>query len=192
MRVISRAHRCQFGLTLIELIIFIVIVSVGLVGIVGVLNITVWHSADPLLQKQAQTLAEGLLEEIQTGYFAYCDGADAKLKYATSAAACTAGIGDSYGPEAGETRPNDTVKDYASGANTATSLASVLPAESSIVAPSGYSASVTLIPTALDTAVPAASNAVSSADSMLIRVTVTGPGSTQAVAEGFKTRQVPQ
>ena len=192
MRVMSSVRRRQFGLTLIELIIFIVIVSVGLVGIVGVLNITVWHSADPMLQKQAQTLAEGLLEEIQTGYFAYCDGADVKLKYATSAAGCTGGVVDSYGPEAGEERPYDTVKDYASAVNTATSLASVPPIESSIAAPAGYSASVIIVPTTLDTDVIATSNPVSSVDSLLIRVTVTGSGATQAIAEGFKTRQVPQ
>lgn len=181
----SRPLRRQAGLTLIELIIFIVIISVGIAGILSVLNVAVWHSSDPLVQKQAQALAEGLLEEIETGYFAYCDGADAKLKYAQSAAACTASVGDSYGPEGGETRPYDTVKDYASlGANNASPLAFEFD---SIPAPSGYSASVTIGPTALGD-IPLASDG----DALLIRVTVTGPGSTQAIAEGFKTRQVPQ
>lgn len=180
----SRPLRRQAGLTLIELIIFIVIISVGLAGILSVLNVTVWHSSDPLLQKQAQALAEGLLEEIETGYFAYCDGADAQLKYAKSAAVCTGGIGDSYGPESGETRPYDTVKDYASlGVSTASPLAFQFD---SILAPSGYSASVTIGPADLGNITAA------SGDALLIKVTVTGPGSTQAIAEGFKTRQVPQ
>lgn len=90
------ASRHQSGMTLIELVMFIVIVAVGVVGILSVLNVTVMRSADPLVQKQAQALAEGLLEEIQTGYFAYCDGADVQLKYAKTAAACTGGVGDSY------------------------------------------------------------------------------------------------
>lgn len=186
----SRPTRCQTGMTLIELIMFIVIVSVGIASVMMVLNITVARSSDPLVQKQAQALAEGLLEEIQTGYFAYCDGADTQLKYAKSAAACTGGIGDSYGTgtgtETGEIRPYDTVKDYASAADTATTLSSILPIESSVSAPSGYSATATIGPVALGDIT------LASGDALLIKVTVTGPGSTQAIAEGFKTRQVPQ
>ena len=182
----SRLSPRQCGMTFIELIMFIVIVSVGIAGILTVLNITVWRSSDPLVQKQAQALAEGLLEEIQTGYFAYCDPADAQLKYARNAAACTSGIGDSYGPKTGETRPYDSVIHYASAANTVTTLPSVLPNEGSVSAPSGYSATVTIGPALLGDISQA------SGDALLIKVTVTGPGSTQAIAEGFKTRQVPQ
>lgn len=173
-------------MTFIELIVFIIIVSVGIAGILSVLNATVWRSSDALLQKQAQALTEGLLEEIQTGDFAYCDGADAQLKYAKSAAACTGGIGDSYGQKTGETRPYDTVIHYATAAGTPTALPSVLPNESSVSAPSGYSASVTIGPAALGDIAQA------SGDALLISVTVSGPGNTQAVAEGFKSRQVPQ
>lgn len=176
----------QNGMTLIELVLFIVIVSVGVAGILLVLNVTVWKSSDPLVQKQAQALAEGLLEEIQTGYFAYCDGADSKLRYAKTTPACTGGVGDSYGPEGGETRPYNTVIDYATAANSETALSSALPNESSISAPSGYSAFVTIGPTALGDIT------LGSGDALLIKVRVTGPGGTQAIAEGFKTRQVPQ
>lgn len=178
--------RRQAGITLIELIMFIVIVSIGITGIMLVLNITVWKSSDPLVQKQAQVLAEGLLEEIQTGYFAYCDGANAKLKYAKNAADCTAAAGDSYGYEVGETRPYDSVIDYASAVDTATSLDSVLPNESSVSAPNGYNASVTIGPATLGDILQVSGNA------LLIKVTVTGLGGTQAIAEGFKTRQEPQ
>ncbi len=181
-------HRTQAGMTLIELVMFIVIVGVGIAGIFVVLDATVLRSADPLVQKQAQALAEGLLEEIQSGYFAYCDGADTQLKYAKSAAACANPAGDTYGPETGpnETRPYDAVVDYASAANTPTSLSSILPSESSIVSPSGYAASVTIGPATLGDITSA------SGDALLIKVTVAGPGNTQATAEGFKTRQVPQ
>lgn len=181
----AHATRRQAGLTLIELIMFIIIVSVGIMGILSVLNVTVWHSSDPLVQKQAQALAEGLLEEIQTGYFAYCDGADVNLKYGKSGnGLCTA---DSYGPKSGETRPYDSVIHYASAANAATTLSSVLPSEGSVTAPTGYSASVTIGPAALGDITSA------SGDALLIQVTVTGSGgSPQAIAEGFKTRQVAQ
>lgn len=181
----------QTGLTLIELIIFIVIISIGLAGILLVLNVTVWRSADPLVQKQAQALAEGLLEEIQTGYFAYCDGADANMKYAKVAADCASHSLDSYRPVQDQTcaegRPCDSVIHYASVANTPTDLALSLPGESVSVLAGYYSALVTIGPRALGN-IPLASDG----DALLIRVTVTGPGSTQAIAEGFKTRQVPQ
>jgi MSHA pilin protein MshD len=54
----------QAGFTLIELIIFIVVVSVGLLGILSVMNLTVQHSADPMVRKQAAALADSILEEI--------------------------------------------------------------------------------------------------------------------------------
>ena len=170
----------QIGVTLIELIVFIVIVSVAIVGVLTVLNITVIRSSDPLVQKQAQALAEGLLEEIQTAYFAYCDGADVQLKYANTVANCTGGLGDSYGPEDGETRPYDTVKDYARAPNDSTTLSPLWENEASLSAPAGYTAAVVIVPADLG-----------GTDALLIRVTVTH-GNTQAVAEGYKTRQVPQ
>lgn len=54
----------QRGISLIELIMFIVIVSVALAGIMLVMNTTARYSADPLINKQALTVAESLLEEI--------------------------------------------------------------------------------------------------------------------------------
>ena len=56
--------RRQWGLSLIELIIFIVVVSVGVVGILSVFNVTVRASADPMVRKQAITVAKGMLDEI--------------------------------------------------------------------------------------------------------------------------------
>jgi len=176
--------RRQTGLTFIELIIFIVIVSVGIVGILSVLNFTVRGSSDPLVQKQAQALAEGLLDEIQTGYFGYCDGADKFLKYGTSASTCFSGSLDTYGLK-GETRPYDSVIHYASAAGTPTALLPALPSEST-PAPPGYSAMVTIGPAALGDITAA------SGDALLINVTVTGPNGVKAIAEGFKTRQKPQ
>jgi MSHA pilin protein MshD len=55
----------QRGVSLIELIIFIVIISGALAGILMVMNQVTAHSADPLVHKQALTIAESMLEEIQ-------------------------------------------------------------------------------------------------------------------------------
>ena len=54
----------QTGATLIELILSIVIISTALAGILGLVNLTVFHSADPLVQHQAIAIAESYLEEI--------------------------------------------------------------------------------------------------------------------------------
>ena len=55
----------QRGISLIELIMFIVIVSVALAGIMLVTNTTTKYSANPLIHKQALTIAESLLNEIE-------------------------------------------------------------------------------------------------------------------------------
>ena len=52
------------GFTLIEVIVFIVVVGAGLTGILSVMNTVVKSSADPMVRKQAMTIAESLLEEI--------------------------------------------------------------------------------------------------------------------------------
>lgn len=54
----------QQGLSLIELLIFIIVVSVGVVGILSVFNLTVKTSADPVVRKQAITVAEAMLDEV--------------------------------------------------------------------------------------------------------------------------------
>jgi len=56
--------RLQLGATLVELILTIVIISVALTGILTIVNLTVSHSADPMLQRQAIAIAESYLEEI--------------------------------------------------------------------------------------------------------------------------------
>jgi len=54
----------QTGITLIELIISMVIISIALAGIFSVINLTVSHSADPVVEYQAIAIAESYLEEI--------------------------------------------------------------------------------------------------------------------------------
>lgn len=59
----SKPHR-QSGATLVELILSIVIISTALAGVIGLVNLTVRHSADPIIQHQAIAIAESYLEEI--------------------------------------------------------------------------------------------------------------------------------
>jgi len=54
----------QRGVTLVELILSMVIISIALVGIFSVINLTVSHSADPVVEHQALAIAESYLEEI--------------------------------------------------------------------------------------------------------------------------------
>ncbi len=105
----------QAGISLIELIIFIVIVSTAVAGVLSVMNVTTQHSADPMLRKQAQAIAESLLEEIELQPFTYCDPDDANAATAASTAGC-ATTPEAMGPETGETRYStpqfDNVNDY--------------------------------------------------------------------------------
>lgn len=114
--------RRQRGLTMVELIIFIVVVSVGIAGIMSVFNLTVRHSADPMIRKQAIAIAEALMEEVALQPFTYCDPGDDHLTTANSAVVGVAldqcaTVAEAVGPEAGETRYLDprfnNVNDYA-------------------------------------------------------------------------------
>lgn len=52
------------GVSLVELIVAIVIVGVSVAGILKVMDLTTQRSADPMIQQQAQLIAESYLEEI--------------------------------------------------------------------------------------------------------------------------------
>ncbi len=110
----------QTGVSLVELIVFIVIVSVAVAGVLGVMNITAQHSADPIIDKQMQAIAEALLDEIELQPFTYCDPTDANAATATSAAGC-ATTPERMGPETingvtqsrySATTPFNNVNDY--------------------------------------------------------------------------------
>lgn len=67
-------QRQQAGVTLIELILSMVIISIALTGVFSVINLTVSHSADPVVEHQAIAIAEAYLEEIQLQSFTDPDG----------------------------------------------------------------------------------------------------------------------
>lgn len=59
-----RRGRSERGVTLIELIMAIVIVSVALSGVMQIVGYSITHSADPMIDRQALSIAEAYLEEI--------------------------------------------------------------------------------------------------------------------------------
>jgi MSHA pilin protein MshD len=184
----------QSGLTLIELVMFIVIISVALAGIVGVFNLNTQHSADPMVQKQALAIAESVLEEVELMPFTFCDPDDAQAATATGAFVGLTGCAttmEALGPEAGETRyaaatPFDNVNDY-NGFTMNAGNGGIRDITNAPVGGVGtldaFSVSVAVTPTAL--------GAVAAADSLRITVTVTGPGSTNVVLDGYRTRYAP-
>lgn len=173
----------QSGISLIELIIFIIIVSTAVAGVLSVMNITTQHSADPMLRKQAQAIAESLLEEIELQPFTYCDPDDANATTATSAAGC-ATTPELIGPEPGETRYTspqfDNVNDYAgftmAGINDITNTP--------IGGLSGYTASVAI--TQAGTSLGLADNTAA----LQIDVTVTA-GNDSLTLTGYRFRYAP-
>jgi MSHA pilin protein MshD len=109
-------------LTIVELIIFIVVVSVALVGVLVAMNVTSQHSGDAQLRKQALSIAEALLEEVESARFTYCDYQDTNASL-PNLTGITPGVGsagnpgcasiiEGVGPEGGNTRPYDNVNDY--------------------------------------------------------------------------------
>src|SRR4051812_32735274 len=93
--VIQRARRLrQAGLSLIEMMIAITIIGMASAGIALVYNQAVRGSADPLVRKQALSIAESLLNEVLSQPFTYCDPQDAAndaTPAPSSTASCTGG-----------------------------------------------------------------------------------------------------
>jgi MSHA pilin protein MshD len=189
--------RPQRGLTLIELIVFIVIVGVALAGVLAVLDHTTRHSADPMIRKQALTIAEALLDEVMAQPFTWCDPDDPQAATATSnvvgATGCSsAALVEALGPEGAETRGTyDNVSDYVNADGSAISgdafgLGDATHAlrniASTAVAPLGYTASIRVEESGL--------NGIAAADSLLVTVTVNALGETLQV-QGYRTRYAP-
>lgn len=172
------------GLSLVELLIFIVVVGSALAGVLQVFLQSTRASADPMLRRQALSIAESLLEEVMLMPFTFCDGDDANVETATSTAGCASGA-DAIGPEAGETRftsPQfDNVNDYHGY-----SMNGIVDITNTAVPGLGaYSASVNVAAAALGTI------AAASGDALRITVTVTGPGGTSITLDGYRTRHAP-
>lgn len=194
------------GLTLVELVMFIVIVSVAVVGILQVLNLTAKQSADPQLRKQALSIAEGLLEEVELAHFTYCDPSDATAGTATSAVigpnGCTA-ILESVGqaaPEPINNRPFDNVNDYVNAFGTPVTYTQDA-AGNAINVTGAYTAKITINPEpalgpagALVTAAGGAAVDDTPVRMEALHITVTvsyNHGNDSVTLDGYRTRYAP-
>ena len=187
----------QRGVTLVELIVFMVIVSVAIAGVLKVLEITSRGSVDPMITKQALSIAESLLSEIEQQPFTYCDPDDANASTATSASDCTNDQNNGSGSLGAipntETRysstdPFDNVADYNGFTMPDSNCAGICIAgdNTPIANLSGYTATVTI------TRVGNVSPFSLSADAVLkINVQVTGPANTTVNLTGYRVRYAP-
>ncbi len=175
-------HLGQRGISLIELVMFIVIVGIGVAGILLVFSVTTKASADPLIHKQMLAIAEALMEEVQAKPFTYCDPDDTNAPTAASPAACT--TAEAIGPE-GETRfsavtPFDNVNDY----GPSLAINPITDITGTIIGGLGaYSAIIDVAGSAM--------GGIAAAESLLITVTVTGPGNNSLALHGYRTRYAP-
>jgi MSHA pilin protein MshD len=108
----TRPFRRQAGLTMVELIMFIIIISVAVADLMVTLGNLSARSADLFMRKQAMLRAESLLEEVSLAHFTFCHPTDANAETATSTGC--AGLAETAGHPAGETRPYFNINDYVS------------------------------------------------------------------------------
>jgi MSHA pilin protein MshD len=184
--------RKSAGVSLVELVVFIVIVSVAVAGVIGVIDVTTRSSADPMLRKQALAIAESMMEEVRLQPFTYCDPDDPNAALA-SMGGCPA-LAEMMGPEPGETRysstlPFDNVTDYHGfDSNTAVPPGIRNIDGTAIAGLDGYRVTVSV---AGQTLGGIGNDAFGNPQSLLITVTVTGPGDTTVTLNGYRTRYAP-
>lgn len=198
----NQAHpkTIQLGVTLVELVVFIVIMGVALAGVLKVLEITGRNSVDPLIRKQALSIAESLLLEIQQQPFTFCDPDDANAASATSNAGCAsqaqdtnpAGATPIVGPlpstesRYSNTNPFDNVADYGGFTMPNTECAGICTPNdpTPLSGLNAYAASVTIT---------RAGNVFSLSNDAALRISVrvTGPANTDVTLSGYRVRYAP-
>lgn len=175
------------GLSLIELLVFIVVVGVAVTGVLSVFSFNARTSADPVVQKQALAIADSLLEEVLAQPYTYCDPDDANVETAANATGC-ATTPEGMGPEVaqGESRgsnltPFDNVNDYN---GFAMNSGIVDPGGNAVPDLNGYTASVQVQSAGAFNGIPAG-------ETLLVTVTVNGPGNHNVTLSGYRTRYAP-
>jgi MSHA pilin protein MshD len=189
----------QQGVTLIELIVFMVIVGVAIAGVLKALQAANRDSVDPLIRKQALSIAESLLLEVQQQPFTFCDPDDPHAATATSVAQCSqsqdkSGAALTSPSPTSESRysltnPLDNVADYGGFVMPGGGCAGVcLPGDTTPLPDlAGYSASIAIM-----RAGGAGPFLGFPADAVLrITVTVIGPANTQVALTAYRTRFAP-
>jgi MSHA pilin protein MshD len=181
----------QRGISLVELIVFIVVVSAAVAGVLVAFTSTTRSGADPMIQKQALAIAEAFLEEAQLQPFTYCDPDDPAA--ATALAVTDCATQEAIGVEGGETRYGPTFFDNVSDYNGYASSADAPPGikdinQSAISGLGGYGVNMAVAAQPLGTV---GNDASGRPQSLLITVTVTGPGNTTVVLHGYRLRYAP-
>ena len=98
------AHRArELGLSLIELVMFIVVLGLALTAVLKAFTQATAASVDPQWRRQALSIAESLMEEVQLMPFSFCDADDPNVETAQAVGDC-ASLPEAIGHEAGETR----------------------------------------------------------------------------------------
>ncbi len=204
MSIANRSRRTRgHGVTMVELIIFIVVVSIAVVGVLLVMNVNSARSGDAQLRKQALSIAEALLEEVESASFTYCDPQDLSATTVTAYTQCS--VPEGVGPETGNVRPYDNVNDYVTALGTQKSIGLLdVNAVSAAVQTGTYVPCITISSTTLASmeADGGANPAIGSA--LLIRIDVYNGngitvtcGSTGALTpivalEGYRTQYAPR
>jgi MSHA pilin protein MshD len=173
------------GLSLVELLVFIVVVGIAVTGVLSVYSQNARTSADPVVRKQAAAVAESLLDEVLAKPYTYCDPDDANAETASSAADCATMAETAMGPEnLSETRyanltPFDNVNDY-----NGFSMNPIADLSGNGVGLDGYSATIRVQSAG-------AFNGIPDGETLLVTVTVTGPGNHSVSLSGYRTRYAP-
>ena len=179
------------GFSLIEVVVFIVVLGIGITGIVTLYRQLTLASVDPVVRKQALSIATSLMEEIQLRGFTYCDPDDPNVYTAASTVGCTAGNVENIGPDTLpastiETRyadPRfDNVNDYHGFSMDDANIRDVTGASIGLT---GYKVTVTVAEASADFA------AVVANEALRITVTVTGPAGVNVILQGYRLRYAP-
>lgn len=198
MSVNNKKKLHQVGVTLIELIVFMVIVGLALSGVLKALQVANQDSVDPLIRKQALSVAESLLREVQQQPFTFCDPDDANAATASSVADChisqdKGGANLSSASPTTESRysnqPFDNVADYGGFVMPGAGCAGIcMPGDRTpIPALAAYSARVAI--TRVGGVAPF--NLMPPEAVLRITVTVSGPANTTVTLNAYRVRYAP-
>jgi MSHA pilin protein MshD len=169
------------------MIVGMVIISAVIAGLVPLVGL-VKNSADPMITKQAESIAEALMDEVRLAGFTWCDPADTNFATAASAAGCASpGTTEGMGPETGNVRPYDNVNDYnkfcAAPMTPITNMTGTAD-----VSFSGFTAKICISPYALD--LTTLGSDIKTDPALKIDITVS-KGSTSFTLTGWRTRYAP-
>lgn len=184
-------RRGAAGLSLIEVVVFLVVMAIGLVVMLQLFSQLNRGSVDPLIRKQALSIAAALLEEVQLQPFTFCDPGDANVYTATGSPGGGCTVDEVLGVEGGETRyadPRfDNVSDY-HGFAMAQGAIRTIDDPTPIPLLADYSVSVTMAAIAPNEV----GAGVGPTEALRITVVAThGPTNTSVSLQGYRLRYAP-